>query len=377
MAAKTLFLCGMFALKKPLFASTVAWVLVFSLAPLVFVYSQSDLRATVSLLSSYRYWVFILYFLAVYFLLENFLVPRLYFTNRALLLATAMLVLLAATLLLKPFDGLLHFSRLASKHERGMVDKPHGPPPATGNEKAPDPQVPNRRGGPVFDIVSVFLLLLVFLIVLADNALKKSRLTEKRAIQAEADRANAELSFLKAQINPHFLFNTLNNIYSLAVTKNESTADAVMKLSNIMRYVTGETNETMVPLEDEAACIQDYISLQKLRLGESFPVEFSIEGSTAGKTVPPLCLMTFVENAFKHGVSIHESNSIVFKLIIQDRHIHFFAQNKLFSTPRNTERTGIGLENAKKRLLALYPGKHVLGIEEKNGFYTVNLILYT
>ncbi len=246
-------------------------------------------------------------------------------------------------------------------------------------EKPPFRENDMRRApfGPAFDIVSVFLLAMVLLVVIADAAIKQAGLIEQRAIQAEADRANAELSFLKAQINPHFLFNTLNNIYSLAVTKNERTADAVMKLSNIMRYVTDGGDETMVPLQNENDCITDYISLQKLRLGDDFPIEFSVSGDVTGKTIPPLSLMTFVENAFKHGVSNHEQNNIIFKIVAQDKYIHFFAKNRLFSTARNTERTGIGIENTKKRLNVLYPEKHVLVIETKDGFYTVDLILYS
>ncbi|MES2847613.1 MAG: sensor histidine kinase [Bacteroidota bacterium] len=371
----------MFALQKPSFISTIAAVCLFALTPLVFVLSQSDLYNVSRLLVSYQYWLFVFFYIGIYFLFNKIIVSQFYSTKKWLLFYVSLIALLIITIFVKPFDNLVHFSG-KQKHPNEFI-KPGNSAP--GQQALPSPREnppPNEimrkgRSGPAFDIVSVFLLVLVFLIVITDHAVKKSSLTEQRAIQAEADRANAELSFLKAQINPHFLFNTLNNIYSLAITRSEKTADAIMKLSNIMRYVTDGANERMVPLEDETNCITDYIALQKLRLGENFPVEFSVAGNAINKSIPPLCLMTFVENAFKHGISSHEQNSIIFKIQLQDKYIHFFAQNKLFSTVRNAERTGIGIENTKKRLNVLYAEKHLLDIEEKDGFYTVDLILYS
>lgn len=372
----------MFALRKSSFTGIATGICLFALTPLVFVFSQSNFSKAAGLLFSYQYWLFVLYFLGIYFLLEKMVIPRIYFKKKIMAFIAISAALLVATVFVKPFDRLVHFSKPGfekRRFEKDRLDQQPGQPQADGGFTVKPGDAAfrmNNRRGPVFDIVSVFLLLLFFLIVITDNAVRKSRHIEKRAIQAEADRVNAELAFLKAQINPHFLFNTLNNIYSLAVTKSDKTPDAVMKLSNIMRYVTDEANETMVPLEYETDCITDYISLQKLRLGENFPVEFWVNGNAANKTIPPLSLMTFVENAFKHGVSNHEQSSIVFKIELLDKYIHFFAQNKLFSTARNTERNGIGIENTKKRLNVLYAEKHVLNIEEKNGFYTVDLILY-
>lgn len=371
----------MFALQKPSFVSVLAAVGLFAVTPVIFVLNQSGFTNVTKLLASHQYWLFVLFYIGVYFLLHQFVIPYLYDRKKWLFFSLTVIMLLAATMAVKPFDNLIHFSdrnipyRETKKRPRDM---PPGPaiPPATGNRPFGNREEGKGPFGPAFDIVSVFLLLLLLLVVIADAATKKSRLTEQRAIQAEADRANAELSFLKAQINPHFLFNTLNNIYSLAITKSERTPDAVMKLSNIMRYVTDGADETMVPLQHEADCIADYIALQKLRLGDGFPVDFLISGDISGATIPPLSLMTFVENAFKHGVSSHEQNYIHFKITVQDKFIHFFSKNKLFPAARNAERTGIGIENTKKRLNVLYPEKHVLAIETEQGFYTVDLILY-
>lgn len=367
----------MFAVRRPSFINLLIGSAALALAPLIFVYSQSGVDNLSKLFLSWQYWLFIFFYLAVYFLLDSAILPKFFPKKKWGRLSISLLLLLVITMYVQPFDKLIHFSGFGRERKdfkremsfHGNNNDMPGPPPGKKNGKMP--------GGPMFDIVSVFLLLMTLLLAIAEAAIKQSIFTEQRALQAEADKANAELSFLKAQINPHFLFNTLNNIYSLAVSKSDKAPDAVLKLSNIMRYITDGANETLVPLQDETDCINDYISLQKLRLGENFPVEFLVEGNMTGKLLPPLVLMTFVENAFKHGISSHEENSVVFKIVIQDKYLHFFAQNKLFAVPRNTERTGIGIDNTKKRLRVLYPDKHLLNIEQEKGFYTVNLILYS
>ncbi|MBL7747820.1 MAG: sensor histidine kinase [Chitinophagaceae bacterium] len=204
---------------------------------------------------------------------------------------------------------------------------------------------------------------------------RRWRNTEQRMLQAEAEKAQAELSFLKSQVNPHFLFNTLNNIYSLAVTKNENTAPSIMKLSNIMRYVTDEIQSDYVPLDSEINCMQDYIDLQRMRLGDKMQVQLSITGTTIDKKIAPLILMTFTENVFKYGVSSHEPSVITIRLTADAYNITFFCQNRLFDGRRNTERTGIGIPNARKRLEHLYPDKHFLDINTENGLFTVQLTL--
>lgn len=194
-------------------------------------------------------------------------------------------------------------------------------------------------------------------------------------MQAEADKANAELSFLKAQINPHFLFNTLNNIYSLSNAKSENTAASILKLSNIMRYVTDEVKEEFVPLEDEVAFISDYIDLQRLRLGNKMNISFLVSGKITGKKIAPLILMTFIENVFKYGISSHSPSAIDIQLSAADDSISFICTNKLYENQRRIESTGIGIANTRKRLEHLYPGRFELNINKENGMFTVQLTL--
>ncbi|MFT3682688.1 MAG: sensor histidine kinase [Ferruginibacter sp.] len=363
-------------MKSPAVIITITGIAIFFITPLVFITSQSGFASTGQLLFSWQYWLFVVYFLAIYLLLRKLLFPLLYIKRKFFLFYAALLLIMISAFYLKPFDRLMHFRRQNNFPARQEVfpGKPPGPP-AQNTVQAFSPGWKRRGPFPIFDIVSIFLTLMVFLLAVSAEAIQRWRSTEERAIQAEADKANAELTFLKAQINPHFLFNTLNNIYSLAVTKNENTADAVMKLSNIMRYVTDEANETMVPLQQEIDCIKNYISLQQLRLGENVKVDFTVGGDLINQVIPPLSLMTFVENAFKHGISNHEQSSVMIKIDTDEKGIHFFEQNKLFAKPRNTERTGIGIENTKQRLLRLYQQQYSLVIKQENGLYTVDLFL--
>lgn len=205
--------------------------------------------------------------------------------------------------------------------------------------------------------------------------IREWRFTEQRALKAETEKAHAELSFLKAQINPHFLFNTLNNIYSMVVVKHERAADAVMKLSNIMRYITDEIRTDLVPLDSEISCMEDFVELQRMRLGGKTEVEVNVNGDTGGEQIAPLLLMTFVENAFKYGVSNHEPAPISIRLDVKDPVIRFYCRNKLFPLQSHTERAGIGISNARRRLEYLYSNRHKLEINSEEGYYTVQLIL--
>jgi LytS/YehU family sensor histidine kinase len=201
------------------------------------------------------------------------------------------------------------------------------------------------------------------------------RQSERRAILSEAEKAHAELSFFKAQINPHFLFNTLNNIYALAVSSSVHTAPSILKLSQMMRYITEEATENYVPLADELACLENYVELQKLRLNAKTSLDFEVNGHPEGIEVAPLILMTFVENAFKYGVSNHRDSVIRIHVEIVGRDILFFCQNRIIERRGDAERTGVGILNTQKRLDLLYTGLYNLDIQNGGEIFTVNLKL--
>jgi sensor histidine kinase YesM len=194
---------------------------------------------------------------------------------------------------------------------------------------------------------------------------------------AEKQKVNAELSYLKAQINPHFLFNTLNSIYSLAIEKSDYTATAVLKLSGMMRYVITDVNNKFVPLEKEINYLSDYIELQKIRLDNTIKVDYFVMGDTADKEIAPLVLISFIENAFKYGVNAEENSEIKIQITITKAYLHLsIFNNKVHIHPINTTKSGLGIENTKQRLQLLYPGNHKLIIKDNKDDFSVLLSLY-
>ncbi|MBF9254678.1 sensor histidine kinase [Pontibacter sp. 172403-2] len=198
---------------------------------------------------------------------------------------------------------------------------------------------------------------------------------ERRNKELETQTLTAELAYLKSQVNPHFLFNTLNNIYSLAYKQSPETPDAIMKLSLLMRYMLYESNDTLVSLEKEVTHIHNFIDLQKLRLREHAGIKFDIEGSMEQKQIAPMLLMTLVENAFKHGLVSKNEIGIIIKLVIGNDVLVFSTINNS-STHKKREFGGIGLENLRRRLNLLYPNRHQLTLEEKEGTFFATLKLY-
>jgi LytS/YehU family sensor histidine kinase len=162
----------------------------------------------------------------------------------------------------------------------------------------------------------------------------------------------------------------------LAIVKSEATADAVLKLSSIMRYVLTETKNDTVPLDKEIQFVKHYIELQKVRLTDKVVIELKIEGEIVGKQIAPLILIPFVENAFKYGISTKESSRIVFELIANNDSIYFSAKNDIIAKKtESNDNTGIGLKNTKRRLELLYPEKHKLSVLEENNQFIVQLTL--
>ena len=197
--------------------------------------------------------------------------------------------------------------------------------------------------------------------------------TRKQIHNIEKQKLHAELSLLKARINPHFLFNTLNSIYALVINKDEKAADAIVQLSELMRYTLKDTVDDLVDLDKEVNYIRNYIALQEARLGDTVKVEQNISGDFGNKKIPPLLLITFIENAFKHGVNPNKLSEIRFDLSVEGNTLKLFVKNKQVSSI--SEESGIGLQNIKERLKLLYPSRHQLSINDNKDNYTVELVI--
>jgi len=193
------------------------------------------------------------------------------------------------------------------------------------------------------------------------------------------EKLEAELKFLKAQIHPHFLFNTLNNLYALTLKKSNLAPEMVLKLSELLNYMLYESNVRTIPLKKEIDVVYNFIELEKIRYGNLLDIQFDVSGEIEGKKIAPLLLLPFVENSFKHGVSKKLSNKWVrIGLISEDSFLRLKVEN---SKEKNTNdesagySEGIGLKNVKRRLDLLYPQKHQLEIIDKGNEFAVILKL--
>ena len=201
---------------------------------------------------------------------------------------------------------------------------------------------------------------------------------EQQLMAVRQEKTETELKALRSQINPHFLFNSLNNIYSLAMGQSKKTPEAILKLSGLMRYMLYESNEETVPLKRELHFLDNYIELQKLRSDRRSRIEYSREGDPAGKRIAPLLFLPFVENGFKHGIKGDPSGGYVtIRLAIEDRNVDLYVENNKGRVDRveKDEFNGIGLNNVKRRLDLIYPGKHELDIEESDEKFRIRIKL--
>lgn len=241
------------------------------------------------------------------------------------------------------------------------------------------PYVLERMKGEVISygdymISTVFVsLIFIFLSIVLQFSLDWF-MNERVQRDLENQRLTAELSFLKSQINPHFLFNSLNTIYSLAYQRSETTPEAVLKLSEIMRYMLYECNDNKVDLEKELKYLQNYIDLQKIRFGNKAFVEYTVNGNVSHQRIVPLLLISFVENAFKHGVANDPDHPIILTLNVTDDHLDFYVYNKKHQHNRDAA-GGIGLNNVQRRLNLLYPDKYKLNIQNGEDAYSCELSL--
>ncbi len=198
--------------------------------------------------------------------------------------------------------------------------------------------------------------------------LRKTEELEKQGLKNE-------LSLLKSQLQPHFFFNTLNNLYSLTLEKSDQAPETVVKLSEFMSYVIYQGNKKKVSLTNEIKYIQNYIDLECLRYGDRVNVEFSISGTILGHTIPPLLLLQFIENAFKHGTD-HELGAVTIsiEIVVKDSWLHFKTKNRKKNTYSDkVKHEGIGLKNTRRRLSLLFENQYDLILNDTTTNYTVDL----
>jgi len=300
--------------------------------------------------------------IATTYLLIYYLIPRFLFRGKRFLFALLLIYLIIITSWLSELISAIIFISFANYQVKAMV--------------------------PVsFDVLSLIVgLYFICLIAVAIKQIKRAFFMqqenaelEKRKLDIELKLKDAELKLLKAQIHPHFLFNTLNNLYGLALEKSDMAPDLVLRLSGLLDYMLYQCNQSKVSLLDEINQLYNYIEIEQLRYGERLRLEINQSGDAGNLQIAPMLLLPFIENAFKHGVSKQISHPfILVNIIIQASQLVLNIENsfdKSFEKEQEYSK-GIGLNNVKKRLEMLYPEKYTLLISSEEMTFKVTLKIF-
>lgn len=299
-------------------------------------------------------------FILLFYINYLYLIDKLLFTRKIFLFIVSNLVFATMLVLLQNaiIDVLVNIPAPPSQEMMHKMDGPKGPP---------NPYM--RYWGDMLIIVLVvgFSVALKVTLRWFDDSMNMEKI---KAAQLEADLRN-----LRSQLNPHFLFNTLNNIYSLIAIDNNKAQDAVLRLSKLLRYILYENNASYVPLKQDLGFTSNYIDLMKLRLGENVRLTYSIPPKVSEDKIAPLLFMTLIENAFKHGINNEENSYIDITILVENGVGVICSVENSMSTSNNIEskNSGIGLKNLEKRLELLYPRKHDLIIERRSESFGVRL----
>jgi two-component system LytT family sensor kinase len=233
-------------------------------------------------------------------------------------------------------------------------------------------------GGPGFrrELFPLYGLILIYFASLSIKVLMRLREDEKKKNDIMKERISTELLYLKQQVNPHFLFNTLNNIYALSIKRPEITPAAILKISTILRYTLYESDNTLAFLKDEIEIIDSYIEFQKMRFKGRIPINFKIEGSINNYKIEPFILLPLIENACKYGLTELNNSNIDIRITIKSNIFEFKISNqKSIIGKSEITHSGIGLKNIRRRLDLVYPGNHEFIIEDGNQVFSVFLKL--
>jgi two-component system, LytTR family, sensor kinase len=228
----------------------------------------------------------------------------------------------------------------------------------------------------MFTLIQLGMGLLIAYLTYLRDAKKQQKVLEEQKMQLEVEKSSANLNFLKAQINPHFLHNTLNFLYAKSLPYSPELSEGILTLSDIMRYALSEGNarDGKAPLKDEIEHVWNVIKINQLRFSNKLNVNFNVVGLVDGVTIIPFVLITIVENAFKHGDLKDQGHPIEIRLEVNGKHLRFTCINKKKSGPKELS-TGVGLDNIKKRLDLAYGKNYSFNIKNEAEFYSTELII--
>jgi hypothetical protein len=319
-----------------------------------------------------------LFFISFYYINFFYLVPQFFIPKRFMVFGIICTGYLLMTITVPSSISGSTYGRPEFHKPREMHEFHTAPPPDMNEQGFPEKHDPSHHNTepPLrirFFIPEFSYTIFVFLFILTLSTGIRILLEWQ---QSEKEKVKAELAFLKAQINPHFLFNTLNSIYSMAVVKDNKTADAIELFSDLMRYVLYESSHDFIPLNKKLQYIDTYIALQKLRLPSSVIVNYHKSGDAEGLEIAPLTIMPFVENAFKHGISTEKESFIDIGIGIRNGTLSLTIRNsKTKSHAMDSGTSQLGIENTIKRINLIYQGRYDLKINDSGEEYTVQLEL--
>ena len=353
------------------------WGMLFA-APLLSLYVRtvSDSNLVFDWTEVFIVWRKFIPFL-VLFLIHNFLLaPLLVHGHKRIVYFSVMAVIIAAFTFYQCTSRPKGGAHRAPRPPMEMRDRREPPPfdrPRPRAEHRPDmpPPIIGEH-----DILAVVVLILMFGANLGIKGYFRARDDRKRLAALEKQNLEQQLEYLRYQINPHFFMNTLNNIHALVDIDPAKAQETIVELSKMMRYVLYEKGESQqgVPLTKELEFIRTYVKLMQLRYTEKVKITLNLPHEVPDRQIPSLILVTFIENAFKHGVSYQRESFIEMTVEVQDDHLHFTCRNSKADVP-NQQKGGVGLVNVRKRLDLLYDHNYTLSIHDDPQVYTVDLTL--
>jgi hypothetical protein len=385
--------------KMPQYVIYIFLWLIFLIIPLI----TNDYSVKGGFIKICYDWLRMLPFVIVFLINSVWLLPRFLFRgNTSLYVVSLLTAALIITSVFQVIGPVLHKNDPKVLEQRILQDpqwgreemKPGAPPQIPGiNPSSPeifkprseDTPLDNRRmpapNQPLFQFLNTLFISLLVAGLNTAIAVTNRWFTEEQARkEIEREHMESELAFLQNQISPHFFMNTLNNIHSLIEADQKLAQNAVLKLSEMMRYLLYESGRGTTTLSREIEFLRSYVKLMQLRVDESVSVHFELPENYNNVNLPPLLFISFIENAFKHGVSYREPSALSFRLVQKPGSLEFYAANSI-STYLDSETVvnhgGIGLENIKKRLTLLYGNKHQLFIDRTKHEFTIRLIIPT
>ena len=316
----------------------------------------------------------------VIFLIHNFLLAPMLIYGRKRVLYTTMIVAIFACFITYQCTHRPKMRRFGPPPMERRIDRGDGPRSHNpyGDHRPPrDFKMPEHVPA-VFigqhDIVAVVILVLMFGMNIGIKLFFKNRNDQKKLEALQKKNLEQQLEYLKYQINPHFFMNTLNNIHALVDIDPEKAKDTILELSKMMRFILYEGDKSGVPLTREFDFIRHYVTLMQLRYTDKVDIRTDLPDEAPDKTVPPLMLISFIENSFKHGISYQHQSFVHIKVVISDDRLLFTCRNSKAETP-NQEKGGVGLTNVKQRLHLLYDNNYTLKIQNLPDSYNVELTI--